>query len=177
MNIAKYYVYVQFRKESLFICRYEYPLIIPPEEQKKTAADLETLRTNTCIGFAIINLLWLAINFMFQFKQPAMVSIPLPVSNYTFCLANIVIKYYKQRQTRLLKADGGTNSTVLCLFSPKPSHQDAVCHWSIRTFEIILIRDNTKSPGHLCLSVFLLVSFTPSLNLRSNFILLCLCVC
>jgi len=51
------------------------PLDIDSETKKQTAKDLMELRTNICVGMAIINLLWIAINFMFQFTSPTKIQL------------------------------------------------------------------------------------------------------
>lgn len=38
------------------------------------------LRNNVCGGMALVNMLWVAINFMFQYKKPTVIDIPLSVS-------------------------------------------------------------------------------------------------
>ncbi|XP_052803668.1 uncharacterized protein LOC128233850 isoform X2 [Mya arenaria] len=54
-----------------FIARYLKPLELSEEKKKNDLNGLLELRTNICIGMVIINLLWIAINFMFQFTSPA----------------------------------------------------------------------------------------------------------
>lgn len=54
------------------------------KDQKKEKEDtekLKELRNNVCGGMALINMLWVAINFMFQYKKPTVISIPLSVSS------------------------------------------------------------------------------------------------
>lgn len=42
---------------------------------------MKELRNNVCGGMALINMLWVAINFMFQYKKPTVISIPLSYGN------------------------------------------------------------------------------------------------
>ena len=60
--------------------RYLYPLQKDPEKEKKDLQNLIELRNNVCGGMALINILWVAINFMFQYKKPTVIDIPLSVS-------------------------------------------------------------------------------------------------
>ena len=60
--------------------RYLYPLEEDKEKQKKDHEKLLELRNNVCGGMALINILWVAVNFMFQYKKPTEISIPLSVS-------------------------------------------------------------------------------------------------
>ena len=64
---------------SIFI-RYLYPLKKDEEKEKKDLQNLIELRNNVCGGMALINILWVAINFMFQYKKPTVIDIPLSVS-------------------------------------------------------------------------------------------------
>ncbi|XP_060077330.1 uncharacterized protein LOC132556893 [Ylistrum balloti] len=61
-----------------FIRKYLYPLDADKQKQKETAARLIELRNSVCAGMAIVNLLWIAINFMFQLRKPAVISFPVP---------------------------------------------------------------------------------------------------
>ncbi|XP_033733062.1 uncharacterized protein LOC117322317 [Pecten maximus] len=63
-----------------FIQKYLYPLDVDKNKQKETAAKLIELRNSVCAGMAIINLLWIAINFMFQLRKPAVISFPTPTN-------------------------------------------------------------------------------------------------
>lgn len=53
-----------------FISKYLYPIDKNKQAEEKTAAELLSLRTNVCFGMVFINLLWLAVNIMFQYKRP-----------------------------------------------------------------------------------------------------------
>lgn len=50
-------------------------------KEKEDTEKLKELRNNVCGGMALINMLWVAINFMFQYKKPTVISIPLSVSS------------------------------------------------------------------------------------------------
>lgn len=63
-----------------FIQKYLYPLDADKNKQKETAARLIELRNSVCAGMAIVNLLWIAINFMFQLRKPAVISFPIPTN-------------------------------------------------------------------------------------------------
>ncbi|KAK3584473.1 hypothetical protein CHS0354_005276 [Potamilus streckersoni] len=58
-----------------FIKRYLCPIDKDPEREKKMADSLRELRNSVALGVAMINLLWMAINFMFQLKGGLTVSI------------------------------------------------------------------------------------------------------
>lgn len=60
--------------------RYLYPLQKDAGKEKKDLQNLMELRNNVCGGMALINILWVAINFMFQYKKPTVIDIPLSVS-------------------------------------------------------------------------------------------------
>ena len=69
--------------DNLELCsvnRYLEPLDANPAEQKKITKDLKELRNNVTAGFFFINLIWIAVNFMFQLKQPAIITFPIAVS-------------------------------------------------------------------------------------------------
>lgn len=51
------------------------------KKEKEDTEKLKELRNNVCGGMALINMLWVAINFMFQYKKPTIISIPLSVSS------------------------------------------------------------------------------------------------
>lgn len=51
------------------------------KKEKEDIEKLKELRNNVCGGMALINMLWVAINFMFQYKKPTVISIPLSVSS------------------------------------------------------------------------------------------------
>ncbi|XP_071156753.1 chitin synthase chs-2-like [Mytilus edulis] len=72
---------MQMNKEELdfwhsFIEKYLEPLEANKDEQKKVAKELAELRNNVAAGFAFINLIWVAINFMFQLRKPAVITFP-----------------------------------------------------------------------------------------------------
>lgn len=50
------------------------------EKKKNDAKALIELRNNIALGMAMINLLWIAINFMFQFESPTSIDLPTSVS-------------------------------------------------------------------------------------------------
>ncbi|XP_053409096.1 uncharacterized protein LOC123560719 isoform X2 [Mercenaria mercenaria] len=58
-----------------FVKKYLEPLTLTDDQKKNTAKGLIELRNNIALGMAMINLLWIAINFMFQFESPT--TIPL----------------------------------------------------------------------------------------------------
>ncbi|XP_060592119.1 uncharacterized protein LOC132746863 [Ruditapes philippinarum] len=58
--------------------QYLEPIELTEEEKKNIAKSLIDLRNNIALGMAMINLLWIAINFMFQLQSPT--TIPLPFS-------------------------------------------------------------------------------------------------
>ena len=60
-----------------FIKKYLKPLDADAAEQKKITKELKELRNNVTAGFAFINLIWVAINFMFQLRKPAIITFPL----------------------------------------------------------------------------------------------------
>ncbi|XP_065940998.1 chitin synthase chs-2 isoform X2 [Magallana gigas] len=60
-----------------FVNKYLYPLEKNKEKEKKDLENLMELRNNVCGGMALINILWVAINFMFQYKKPTVIDIPL----------------------------------------------------------------------------------------------------
>lgn len=51
------------------------------KKEKEDTEKLKELRNNVCGGMALINMLWVAINFMFQYKKPTVIRIPLSVSS------------------------------------------------------------------------------------------------
>ncbi|VDI47483.1 Hypothetical predicted protein [Mytilus galloprovincialis] len=72
---------MQMNKEEIdfwhsFIGKYLEPLEANKDEQKKVAKELAELRNNVAAGFAFINLIWVAINFMFQLRKPAVITFP-----------------------------------------------------------------------------------------------------
>ncbi|KAH3703118.1 hypothetical protein DPMN_078147 [Dreissena polymorpha] len=60
---------------TAFIEKYLYPLDFSAEKKKNDQKALLELRTNICVGMAIVNLLWIAINFMFQYTKPTPINI------------------------------------------------------------------------------------------------------
>ncbi|CAC5419944.1 CHS1 [Mytilus coruscus] len=60
-----------------FIKKYLEPLDANKDEQKKVTKELAELRNNVAAGFAFINLIWVAINFMFQLRKPAVITFPM----------------------------------------------------------------------------------------------------
>ncbi|KAL3836166.1 hypothetical protein ACJMK2_021608 [Sinanodonta woodiana] len=58
-----------------FVQRYLYPLDKDPQTEKEMANKLLQLRNSVALGIAMINLLWMAINFMFQLKGGLTVTI------------------------------------------------------------------------------------------------------
>lgn len=60
-----------------FIGKYLAPLTLTEREKKETQKSLIDLRNNVCLGMAMINLLWIAINFMFQLTSPTKIPIAL----------------------------------------------------------------------------------------------------
>ncbi|KAL4229437.1 chitin synthase I [Mactra antiquata] len=63
-----------------FLEKYLKPLDYSDEKKKNDAAALIDLRNNIALGMAMINMLWIAINFMFQFESPTTISLPLTES-------------------------------------------------------------------------------------------------
>lgn len=59
-----------------FIKKYLEPLELTNEQKKATAKELIDLRNNIALGMAVINLLWIAINFMFQLTSPTKITLP-----------------------------------------------------------------------------------------------------
>lgn len=58
-------------------CRY----LDPNDESMKNdlTEKLRELRNNVCSGMALMNILWITVNFMFQFRSPTVVTFQLPV--------------------------------------------------------------------------------------------------
>ncbi|XP_033731956.1 chitin synthase chs-2-like isoform X2 [Pecten maximus] len=66
----------EFWKE--FIKKYLAPLDANVKIQKETQDRLIELRNGVCGGIAVINVIWIAVNFMFQLRGPGLVTIPIP---------------------------------------------------------------------------------------------------
>lgn len=64
--------------------RYLKPMEKDKRKEKEDTEKLKELRNNVCGGMALINMLWVAINFMFQYKKPTVIDIPLSVSTYIY---------------------------------------------------------------------------------------------
>ncbi|XP_061190012.1 chitin synthase chs-2-like [Saccostrea echinata] len=64
-----------------FVDRYLKPLERDPAKENKVKEQLRELRNNVCGGMALVNLLWIAVNFMFQLRSPAVISFKLPITN------------------------------------------------------------------------------------------------
>ncbi|XP_045209891.2 chitin synthase chs-2-like [Mercenaria mercenaria] len=60
-----------------FVEKYLKPLKLSDDQIKNNAKGLIELRNNLALGMAMINLLWIAINFMFQFESPTTISLKL----------------------------------------------------------------------------------------------------
>ncbi|XP_021367708.1 uncharacterized protein LOC110459671 [Mizuhopecten yessoensis] len=58
--------------------KYLAPLDTNIKIQKETHEKLLDLRNGVCGGIAVINVVWMAVNFMFQLRGPGLVSIPIP---------------------------------------------------------------------------------------------------
>lgn len=71
--------------------RYLKPLDLSDAKKKENAQQLVELRNNIALGMAMINLLWIAINFMFQFQSPTTIPLKLSVSiNYDVVFNDII---------------------------------------------------------------------------------------
>ncbi|XP_062576850.1 chitin synthase-like [Saccostrea cucullata] len=64
-----------------FVDRYLKPLERDPAKEDKVKEQLRELRNNVCGGMALVNLLWIAVNFMFQLRSPAVVTFKLPINS------------------------------------------------------------------------------------------------
>uniref|UniRef100_A0A8W8N3N0 Myosin motor domain-containing protein n=1 Tax=Magallana gigas TaxID=29159 RepID=A0A8W8N3N0_MAGGI len=64
-----------------FVEKYLKPMEKDKRKEKEDTEKLKELRNNVCGGMALINMLWVAINFMFQYRKPTVISIPLPHGN------------------------------------------------------------------------------------------------
>ncbi|XP_060081250.1 uncharacterized protein LOC132560604 [Ylistrum balloti] len=60
------------------IKRYLYPLNLSAASQKQIKTRLLEFRNSSCAAIAILNLVWIAINFMFQLRKPAMIYFAVP---------------------------------------------------------------------------------------------------
>ncbi|XP_069120489.1 chitin synthase chs-2-like isoform X3 [Argopecten irradians] len=58
--------------------KYLSPLDANVKAQKETQETLIELRNGVCGGIAVINVIWIAVNFMFQLRGPGLVTIPIP---------------------------------------------------------------------------------------------------
>jgi hypothetical protein len=67
------------RENYVVLFRYLKPLERDEEKEKRAREQLKDLRNNVCGGMALVNLVWIAINFMFQLRSPTVVTIKLPV--------------------------------------------------------------------------------------------------
>ncbi|XP_060081249.1 chitin synthase chs-2-like [Ylistrum balloti] len=61
-----------------FIEKYLAPLDANSKIQKENQDKLLDLRNGVCGGISVINVIWIAVNFMFQLRGPGLVSIPIP---------------------------------------------------------------------------------------------------
>ncbi|KAL5010121.1 hypothetical protein ScPMuIL_012426 [Solemya velum] len=59
-----------------FISKYLKPIEKNEKKEKQMTEALKELRNSACFGMMMINLLWMAINFMFQLKQPTIIDLP-----------------------------------------------------------------------------------------------------
>ncbi|XP_062596153.1 chitin synthase-like [Saccostrea cucullata] len=57
-----------------FIKEYLKPLEKDEDKEKKVKEELRELRNNVCGGMALINLIWISVNFMFQLRKPTVVT-------------------------------------------------------------------------------------------------------
>ncbi|XP_061190013.1 chitin synthase chs-1-like [Saccostrea echinata] len=78
--------YVQMKEKERefwksFVDRYLKPLERDPAKENKVKEQLRELRNNVCGGMALLNLLWIAVNFMFQLRSPAVITFKLPTNN------------------------------------------------------------------------------------------------
>lgn len=67
---------------QLFGCRYLDPKDV--KMKKDLTGELKELRNNVCSGMALVNILWITVNFMFQFRSPTVVTFQLPVCQKNF---------------------------------------------------------------------------------------------
>ena len=66
--------------------RYLKPLDMTDDQKKNMHKGLIELRNNACLGMAMINLLWIAINFMFQLNSPTKIRISLAAVSFYLSL-------------------------------------------------------------------------------------------
>ncbi|CAI9724533.1 chitin synthase chs-1-like [Octopus vulgaris] len=59
-----------------FITKYLYPLEFTKEEEERGKENLLYFRTSCCHAMTLLNLMWMVINFMFQYRKPFMFTIP-----------------------------------------------------------------------------------------------------
>lgn len=64
--------------------RYLRPLDAKKKKQETMKQDLANLRNEVVGGFAFINLIWIAINFMFQLRKPAVIKFPTAVCVFRY---------------------------------------------------------------------------------------------
>ncbi|ESO85384.1 hypothetical protein LOTGIDRAFT_154879 [Lottia gigantea] len=69
---------LQFWKD--LIKKYLYPIDKDPEKEQQVKTSLQELRNNVVYGMCMINLLWIGINFIFQYKPNEATIILLPYS-------------------------------------------------------------------------------------------------
>lgn len=62
---------------QVFIGRYLKPLESDKQKEEEMAKKLLELRDQVVFGVSMINLLWMAINFMFQLKRPIIINLPI----------------------------------------------------------------------------------------------------
>ncbi|XP_021367706.1 uncharacterized protein LOC110459670 isoform X2 [Mizuhopecten yessoensis] len=63
---------------KILIHRYLYPLEVTAAAQKQIKTRLLELRNSICVAIGIINLIWIAVNFMFQLRKPATIYFEVP---------------------------------------------------------------------------------------------------
>lgn len=68
--------------QNLFVMFHYYVRYLDPhdkEMKKDLTEELKKLRNNVCSGMALVKILWITVNFMFQFRSPTVVTFKLPV--------------------------------------------------------------------------------------------------
>uniref|UniRef100_A0A8W8NNJ2 chitin synthase n=1 Tax=Magallana gigas TaxID=29159 RepID=A0A8W8NNJ2_MAGGI len=72
------------KKESKFWRQLVKQYLDPNDESMKNdlTEKLRELRNNVCSGMALLNILWIVVNFMFQFRSPTVVTFQLPIKDY-----------------------------------------------------------------------------------------------
>ncbi|XP_062607558.1 chitin synthase chs-2-like [Saccostrea cucullata] len=58
----------------IFVNEYLEPIKEDKDKEKKVEEELRELRNNVCGGMALINLLWISVNFLFQLRRPTVVT-------------------------------------------------------------------------------------------------------